>query len=93
MRVDARDPKRKVALKIENKRRFAGHEDWAVRLPCSWPSEIELSWRQFCPSRDGLEGEVVLSPMVKEDEPDAKKEKDAIPLRKYEASPMLPLNG
>ncbi|CAE7413984.1 STK33 [Symbiodinium natans] len=41
----ARDPKRKVALKIENKRRFSGHE---------------------------------------EDEEDAKKEKDAIPLRKYE---------
>ena len=26
--LDARDPKRKVALKIENKRRFSGHEDW-----------------------------------------------------------------
>ena len=32
----ARDPKRKVALKIENKRRFSGHED------CGLLSEMQL---------------------------------------------------
>ena len=74
--INARDPKRKVALKIENKRRFSGHEECFLRCVFLWPT---YTWSSAHLLR------FTLFMPFQEDEEDAKKEKDAIPLRKYEA--------
>ena len=81
MKSRARDPKRKVALKIENKRRFSGQESTSQHALLAAKSRASLPDVFFPPGGAWA---------LEEDEDDAKKQSRSIPLRSYEAEWVTP---